>query len=279
MSRSIEKKKQTRIILFCLIVAHFVTCGFFDPGVAVTGIVIIGVLIYMTKKGEVLYQKDAGKIFLIPLILLGLATVVSLWAVDYMDNMMGVMRIAIICLWMYLLRSRSKEEREEAKNKIPLLGCMSIGISFASFLIPGMEALFWENSRLAGFFQYANTNGLFYALGILIIAYRIREQKKKRYDILQAILLMTGLLLSGSRSVLLILLLWGLWYAIREKKFRKPFFIGSGAALLVGGSYASFTGNTENIGRIFTLFTSNSTMWGRLLYYRQRVQTLLFADA
>lgn len=57
-------------------------------------------------------------------------------------------------------------------------------------------------------------------------------------------------------------------------EFRKGFAIGSCLILGVGGIYVFVTGNVANIGRIFTVFTSNSTLWGRLLYYRDAIVLL-----
>lgn len=267
----VSKIKSMPLLFICMCVALFMTGGFFDNSVAVIGVSIIGCLFVMLIKGENFYGRDKRIVFLIPTALVCIAVLVSFWAVDYMENFMGVMRLGVICLWMYLVRSRGEEEIAFVKRMIPVLGCVTIGISFISLFIPKLEPYFWENSRMSGFFQYANTNGLFFAIGIIILIYQLKEQKKPVYDIAQMIVLMIGLLLSGSRSVLLLLLIWGVWYAIRVAEFRKPFFIGGGAVLLLGGIYVAVTGNTANIGRIFTIFTSNSTLWGRFLYYRDAI--------
>jgi len=252
----------------CMCVALILTGGFFDDSVAVIGMVIVGCLLAMVQKGAAFYAGDKRKVFAIPLVLIGIVFLVSFWAVDYMDNLMGVMRMVIVCLWMYLVHNRDEKERDEAKRILPLMGCVSIAISLISYVIPILKPYFWENSRISGFFQYANTNGLFFAIGIIILVHYFKEQKKPIYGIIQIIILLVGLLLSGSRSVLLIFLLWGIYYAIRTAEFRKPFLLGSASILLAGGAYVAVTGNTTNIGRIFTLFTQSSTMWGRLLYYR-----------
>ena len=269
-----KKKMSIPLLGVCLVIAMVMQGGFFDHSVAVIGMAVLGSFLYMLLKGESFCRIDLRGISAIPVVLTGIALVVSFWAVDYMDNLMGVLRLLVVCLWMYLVQCQGTEEADMAKKMIPVMGCVSVGISVASLLSPSLEVYFWENSRLSGFFQYANTNGLFYALGIMILIYQLQGQKKPVRELVQIGILLMGLLLSGSRSVLLLLLMWGVYYAVKTAEFRKPFFIGTGGFLILGGLYVVITGSTSNIGRIFTIFTSNSTLWGRLLYYRDAILLL-----
>lgn len=266
----LNKGSYVPLTVICMSMALFMTGGFFDHSVAVIGIAIIGCLLWMLIKGENFYGRDKRVVFVIPTIVLCISVLVSFWAVDYMENFMGVMRIGVICLWMYLARSRGEEEMMLTKRLIPVLGCISVGTSLLSLLIPALEPAFWENSRMSGFFQYANTNGLFFAIGIMILVLGLKEHKKI-VDVVQIIVLFAGLLLSGSRSVLLLLFIWGVWHAFKVAEFRKPFLFAASAFLVLGSLYVTLTGNTANIGRVFTIFTSNSTLWGRLLYYRDAI--------
>ena len=271
---SVKKINNISLLGICMVIALCMDGGFFDSSVAIIGLFIAGSILVLMKRGVNFYGRDKRNVFAIPLVLLGLAAVVSFWAIDYMENLMGVMRLAVICLWMYFVQNRANEERVAVKNMIPLMGCASIGMSMLSFLITDLQPYFLENSRISGFFQYANTNALLFAVGIMILIYRLKEQEKPLYSILQIIVLLAGVFWSGSRSVLLLLMIWGVWYAIRTAEFRKPFLIGSITALLLGAAYAVITGSTANIGRIFTIFTNSSTLWGRLLYYRDAILLL-----
>lgn len=255
-------------------VALFLNGGFFDHSVAFIGIFIISCFGIMLLEGAPFYTRDKRFVFWIPIGILCIAIVVSFWAVDYMDNMLGVLRLSVVCLWLWLLRCREQREIAFAIRVLPWLGCFTVLLSFFSVPISSLKPYFWENSRMSGFFQYANTNGLFLALGIMILIYSWEEEKRKKYDILQLILLFIGLLFTGSRSVLLLFLLWGCFYGIRRKEFRKPFLMGIGLCGVIAGIFVAVTGNTANIGRIFTIFTSNSTFWGRLLYYRDGLMVL-----
>ena len=269
-----KERNKIPFIVVCMCVGLLLTGGFFDSSVAGIGVAIIGCLFVMLISGAEFYRRDKRLIFGAPGAVLCVAIVVSFWAIDYMENFMGVMRLIVICLWMYLVRSRREWEISLAKEFVPTLGCISVGISLISLLVPSWTGMFWENSRMSGFFQYANTNGLFFAIGMMLLIYRIQKEEKRIKDIVEFFVLLMGLLLSGSRSVLLLFAVWGVLYAIQTKAFRKPFLIGSAIMLVLGGIYVSMTGNMSNVGRIFTIFTSNSTLWGRLLYYRDAILLL-----
>ena len=245
--------------------------GFFDDSVAFTGALIAIGLFVMLVKGEAFYKRDPGIVFFIPVVILCIAVLVSFWSIDYMENLMGAMRLGVVCLWMWLIRCRKKEEIEAAKRNIPMMGCIVVLISAVCRRLPVAQPYFWENNRMSGFFQYANTNALFLAIGILILIYHWEEQKRNFLFLPQIVLLLVGLLLTGSRSILLLLMVWGIRYAIRTVKFRKPFLMGALLIILSAGVFVALTGNTGNVGRIFTIFQSNSTLWGRLLYDRDSI--------
>ena len=271
----VKEIKNIPYLIICLCVAFGMTGGFFDHSVAVIGVAIIGCMFTMLVNGADFYERDKRIIFLIPVMLVCVAVVVSFWAVDYMENFMGIMRLAVVCLWIYLVRSSRKTDVLLTKKILPFMGFLSVIISLASYYIPALMPYFWENRRMSGFFQYANTNGLFFSVGIMLLIYRIGEQKLNRLEWVELLSLVAGLLLTGSRSVLLLLLVFSILYAVRTKEFRKILVLGSGIFLGFSSIYVLVTGNVNNIGRIFTIFSSNSTLWGRLLYYRDAILLLL----
>lgn len=274
----LEDKGKKYLVTGLLWAALILNGGFFDESVAAIGVLITTGLFWMLLKGETFFTRDKRIVFLMPTAILMISVVVSCWSIDYIDNFLGVMRIGIVCLWMWLLRCQRKTEVSDAKNAIPWMGGVVVLFSIACYYIPALKPYFWENSRMSGTFQYANTNALFLALGILQVIYQwkeISERKKQWYYTVLLTLLIFGLLLTGSRSVLLLLLIWGILYAVRKPEFRKFFLLVTMLMLLTGGLYTVITGDTGNIGRIYTIFTSNSTLWGRLLYARDALLLLV----
>lgn len=270
-----EKGIQLMTLSGIMCAALIMNGGFFDYSVAFIGALIAICLFVMLIKGEAFLRRDQRRVFLIPTFIMCMAALVSFWSIDYMENLMGVMRLGVVCLWMWLIRCKKQEEICFAQKSIPMLGCGMVLISLLVFYIPDLRPHFWENSRMSGFFQYANTNGLFLAIGIIILIRSWKEQKENILKIFQLLLLLVGLLLTGSRSVLILLVVWGVWYAVRTVEFRKPFLVTIVLAGVLGGLFVTFTGNTKNIGRVFTIFKSSSTLWGRLLYDRDALLLLV----
>lgn len=259
---------------FIMTITLIMNGGFFDDSVALTGILIVIVLFAMLVRGESFCKRDKRIVFVIPYLILGISVLVSIWSIDYMENLMGVMRLGVLCLWMYLIRCRNKKEILLTQKSIPVMGSIMVLLACFSLCIPSMSPYFWENKRLSGFFQYANTSAFFLTVGIIILIHHWKEQKKKFFSIIQMVSLVAGILLTGSRSVLIFLMVWGIYYAVITKKFRKPFIITVSILTFLIGLFVAFTGNTQNVGRIFSSFTSNSTLWGRLLYNRDAILLL-----
>ena len=247
--------------------------GFFDYSVAFCGALICLLLfVRMIKKRE-FYKRDKRKVFLIPIFLVAIGMIVSLWSVDKVENLFGVLRLIVICLWMRLVHNSTHAETNIAKKSIPVVGIMMMLVSAVAYFIPDIKPAFWENERLAGFFQYANTCALFLAVGMIVLLTEQSGKKVRTY--IQIGILLAGVLLTGSRSILLLGILWGCYYAIINKKFRKPFFVTGGLLAVLGFLLFLCTGSTDNITRIFSVFQSNSTMWGRILYDRDALLYLV----
>ena len=84
----------------------------------------------------------------------------------------------------------------------------------------------------------------------------------------------TGLLLSGSRSVFLLFIICLIYTAITETKKRKwiaGFSVYMLTLIAVGGI---LLGYVQEFARFTTSFTQNSTLWGRLLYWQDALQIL-----
>lgn len=267
--RNADKQKISVILGLSLLLCG----GFFDVSVAAIGVIITAFLFGMLLRGKTFYQVDKRIVFKIPVAILWLSLLVSFWSIDYMENLMGVMRIGVVCLWIWMVRC-NREEIDHAQRSIPFYGCIMVLLSLPAYVIPSFRALFWENSRMSGFFQYANTSALFLAMGLVLLIYRWREYEKNLWKILQLCLLIAGLLLTGSRSILLLVLAWGIYYAFRTKEFRKPFLFAIALFVALSGLYVAILGNTSNVGRIFSIFSSNSTFWGRLLYAWDAIKLL-----
>lgn len=270
--------------MWTMVAAVILMGGFFDWSVAAVGIGIVVEILFLYYKKEPVYKKGRTLFNSIPVFLLIWMPVVSLWAVDPAMNWFGVLRGIVILMWMYLCFQMKENDSIQILRKIPYMGAAMVLLGVFSQVHEGLASFFWQARRFGGFFQYANTCALFLLLGMVILVQEMTEgvvtnnhcqsneltcSKSKKYVVIcgTMFLLITGIFLTGSRSILLLLIAWGIYKAFTFRKLRLPIItvmvVCIGAAYL----YGLIAGDSQNIARIFTLSGANSTMLGRLLYY------------
>lgn len=261
------------------VIAASLIGGFYDDIVAVIGLLIALSLLYCHVKKYPVYEQIRNGFYQIPYALLFLAFVVTFWAQDKTDNLMGAMRIGVVLLWMYFLRFQTKENRKRVVNCIPRIGVIMVLCALISYLIPLLRSYFWEYGRMSGTMQYANAFGLFLLVGIVLCLQDLMDsglpKKGRLVSLIEPAILLLGLGLTGSRSTILLFVLVVVYYAIRNRKLRLPLLLGTAGVGVAAFLFYLLTGSDTNLGRIFTLFTQSSTLWGRLLYYRDGCVMLL----
>ncbi len=242
--------------------------GFFDWCVALLGAALALVIFVRARKSKIV-MPSLKSIQLLPMAVVVISAIVTFWSVDRLQNIMGVIRLIALLLWMILCLNTDEADRKNTIATIPAIGAAMVAVSIVAYTMAGLRPYFWENSRLSGIFQYANTAALFWAVGVIVLLQNIR---KKWQWYVQLFLLLIGILLTGSRSVLLILTIWAIYKSISDRKLRRPILIVIGLLLAVSGIIFAITGSTANISRVFA---GSSTIWGRLLYYRDGLDMLL----
>ena len=254
-----------------MFVAFVLVGGFFDWGVAAIGAVIAVEIVLFYRKKRPVYKKKQTIFTCLPFILLIWMLLSSVWAVDATMNLFGVLRGIVILMWMYLCFQMDENEEIKIWEMIPYMGAFMVLIGIISQIHESFSSLFWQARRLGGFFQYANTCALFLMLGIVILVQRMSQEKRinkeKKVVWISLVLLMAGIFLTGSRSIILLLFVWGIYRAFTVKRLRIPIVIVMFFCVAVAYVYGVVADDTQNIARIFTLGSANSTILGRLLYY------------
>jgi len=244
--------------------------GFYDFSAAFTGIGIVINLFLIYKKNTV-YKKKYAPVMFLPSGLFVWAIAVSFWAIDPAENFLGIFRGAVLLLWMYECFLMTEEQKKRLLFLIPYLGSGMTVLGLCSLISEKTAGFFWQARRLGGLFQYPNTYALFLTAGIIILvqqsAKNCQNKTEKYGTMINLILLLLGILLSGSRSMLLLLFAWGVYKALKVKKLRIPVLTCGLAVVLVAGGYVLLFRDKQNVGRIFSLLEANSTLYGRLLYY------------
>lgn len=257
--------------------------GFYDFSISATAVCVVAEILFHYYKKKPVYQKKKNCILWIPVLLVIWSAIVSFWALDVSENILGILRGVVILLWMYRCFLMEEDEKQRCFDITPYLGAGMVLIGLISLIHEGLASHFWQARRLGGFFQYSNTCALFFLLGIVILVQKIHVKEKvspeksgisvrgifDRTNVMTAAvlaLLVAGVFLTGSRSVLLLLLVWGAYQSLKVKKMRIPFAAAVLVCLGAAYFYGRIAGDAQNIARIFTLFRSNSTILGRVLY-------------
>ncbi len=282
------------ILSLVLTISMMITGGLTDFSVSLIGVMVCCVVaLLQLRGGSIKLRRD---VFWLPLCLLVVAVVTSFYSVDYTCNLLGVMRIVIVLLWGYCCSVLSDEIRSRTIGLLPIISVAGMVVSLIFSLSSG--------GRMSGPFLYANSWGMFLVLGIMICvsvlesaagakigakksgekrgrdedgaAQGIEVQLPGKMDSFRLpiyggllILNLLGLFLTGSRSSMLLLIVWALYKAVQSRKIRKYLLTAFVAVVAVAGAAYFFLGNTQTFGRLFTLTKGSTslTVVERALYY------------
>lgn len=190
-----------------------------------------------------------------------------LYGIDRSAAWDGMLRLAAVLAFAVLALQWDAKQRAELAAMVPLAGAGMVCLCLAGGTISALRPLLYENGRMAGTFQYANTFAAFLVAGL---AFR----KRPRFGMPRAVvdvLLLFGVVASGSRGGLMLLGLWLVYMALRARpsfRFWVPLLVIAAAAAAV-----ALLAN----GWVFARFLrpeSFSTILGRILYMKDGMQLL-----
>lgn len=274
------KKLSDHRIVVVLTVIFILSGGFYDYIAMVLG-ALLSLEAFLDLRGRNVIRHYIS----MPIIFIMWQLPVSIWAIDRYQALAGFLRFFPLIIWMWLSSQPGLIDRDRIMAFIPYSGAVMTVTGLASFITGIFKDRLWMAERFGGTFQYANTCALYLLLGILLITQRLtydgrdstsRVNKKAiSLDHIVLALLIIGILLTGSRSILIMTIIWGIYKSVRKKSVRLPFICITAVSLALGGLYAYITGNMQNIGRIFTSLSLGSTFFGRLLYMKDAVKIIL----
>lgn len=198
----------------------------------------------------------------------GFSLLSVLYGVDGGMSLIGFVRFLGVLFFLGILMQISEGDRRELLQGIPAVGVVMTGIGAVSYMIEPLRDFFYVAGRLGGFFQYPNVYALFCLIGMVWTICGMDLKKagwQRRKDIAAAAVLAVGILLSGSRTVFVLMAAALLVLAVHSQSLRKPLL--AGMVLLSAAAVISFfLGGSQNIGRILTASLSSSTLIGRVIY-------------
>lgn len=264
--------KQLLDIKNLLIIIPFIFGLFYDFAVFAVAIMFLSIIVkeFIKNRKIKIYFNYC---FISILVLMISSLITCIWAVDITEAIIGFFRILSILFLIIILMQNREENKKELYLLIPTSGVIMVLISIIVKFIPVISKfLYSDNGRLGGFFQYSNTFALFLLIGIIILLY---EEIKNKQNLLNIFILLIGIFLTGSRSVfLLTILVFGIYMFSNKNKHRVKLSIILGSILIVSIAIAVITNNFNTIGRYLTISLNSSTLWGRIIYYKDALVLL-----
>lgn len=230
-----------KIIKGSWILVPFIYGGFYDWIIFAMAVIWQVCLLYIAiQNKKIILPEKTICIIVTGIMLCYVGTI--FYGIDSGMSELGLIKVIALLQFLLLVEQIQYEERIELLEQIPMIASVMAVISMISYITPWKHT-FFQASRLGGFFQYSNTFALYLLIGIIVLLY---EKKKDKLWYIKLYILTTAVLFTGSRIVFFLMII----------------------GIVITGSY-------QNMGRYLTIFTHNSTLWGRILYQIDGLKMLL----
>lgn len=261
-------------ILKCIFFSSFFLFGLFkEYGACIYTGLYGGYLLWQGRKKRkqpFFLNADSGAILAIA----GCTLLTCFYGVDRGMSFIGFLRILGVVFFLCIVMELTEKEKKELLHLVPAAAAVMTAAGWAARLWKPVYDFFYVADRLGGFFQYPNVYALFCLLGMILLV-RQQEAGKKRWQHWgELLLLLSGILLSGSRTVFFLMLFAMAVLAAKNKRLRLPFVLTVAGIVAAGLLYGAVTGNMQNISRFLTTSLSASTLLGRVLYAKDGLRLL-----
>lgn len=261
------KGKKTDMLYVFLLLIPFVIGGYRVWCSALVSCFLLMFLFYGRKDGargdgQNGFSDAMTALICVPVMFLAAA----IWGVDRGQACFGFVKFLPLPLFLVAVRQIPKEGRYRLWDAIPSGGIIMTAVSVGLWLVPATRGWVQVNGRLSGFFQYPNAYAAYLLCGILVRLERTSESGNR--NLVSYLVLMAGLLLSGSRTVLVlagVAMAVVLWHNRGRAGSRVILPILAGGLFLVLALLTA-TGNLGMLKRYLILPMHSSTFLGRLLY-------------
>lgn len=227
-------------------------------------IVLLLILFYKIHKNKkLILTKDIKFILIIIWAVAYLIT--TFYSADTELAFLGFLKFFTVPIFILLVMQYEYSENERNKwfEWVGKIGAVMVVICLLSIFVK--KDLFFSQNRLAGFFDYANSFAMFLLIGLISLGFK-KEFKIVDYCIMS--LLLIGIILTNSRSLLIITIVSYIAVLIFSKTTKKVKLLNSVILLTVGISVVFIAGLFGVNNRIATV-SGNSSEWVlRILYYK-----------
>lgn len=260
-------------LVFFVAVAPFLAGLYYEWLSCLAGLYLLGYLcLCYQRRGHLLIPRSSA-LFAAAVLAAALGAS-ALWGVDHGMAIVGSIKFLPLFLFAMSAAQVEPAERRKMIGTAPVSGAVMTALSFVLRYFPALTEYFVVGGRLAGFFQYPNTFGLYLLLGVGVLIF---DEKRSAWRAAELSVLLIGIVLTGSRTTLLLLVavFAASLFRIKGRKARIAlaalFLLVAAAAAL----YAALTNDLAAMGRVFASPFTSSTFLGRLLYWKDAVPVIL----
>lgn len=216
------------------------------------------------------FEKSETTLFLLSLALL--YGITCFYAIDQGMAFIGALKILSYLLFYIVYTQLYTEEYKEQILTVLIYSCVIAAVlGILAFLVPQLNELFIQKSRLGGIFQYANTYGLYCLMGILFI---IRRPGNAFLTVLGLALLVFATVLTFSRSILIIGLVVILLGILFERKQIILHSMGVGSGAILAYTFMKVFDLTTIGSRLADTSLQTSEWVIRLVYYKDALKMI-----
>lgn len=196
----------------------------------------------------------------------------SIWGVDSGLTPMGAVKFLVVPLFVLCLQQYDTGVKRQIREMIPCSGAFLVLVSALLACIPVTRGKVIVAGRFAGLFQYPNAFALFLLLGLIVLSY----QRPRWKNIVSFLILFSGLLFTGSRTVYLLTLAVALIRICTLSGIKQRMIaigaIGAAAAL---SFVVALLLPESPVSRLLAISLESSTFLGRFLYFKDAIQEIL----
>ena len=196
--------------------------------------------------------------------------ITALWAVDFGMALIGFLKYFPIPLYLILIW-QNKETK--ALDILPCFASVLVVLSIIGMYVSFTSSFFSVAGRLSGFFQYPNTFALFLLICELLL---VRKEKLKIIDIISLVIIIIGLLYTGSRTAFVLAIIVNvILFAYKFRKgINKKYILWSLGVILAIGAVVLLV-NKDILTRFSTISIGESAFVGRILYWIDALPLIL----
>lgn len=265
-------RKHNLTFLTIVFLSSLVCTGIFYEYFSCAFVVLFSIIfcLELRKSKKLFWKWNATTIFVVSMCAMYLVT--CLWAVDMGMAFIGFLKFLPVLLFVLVVL----QNKNNAQNIVSILPYAVTILNVVSIVIYVLlpDSVFSVADRLAGFFQYPNTHALLLLVAELLI---IGKNNRKVLDYIALVVLIAGILLTGSRTVFVLAAIANSVLLLKNssKKIRIYGLLGLGIVIIGVVLYAAFFDNSGVLARFLRFSVTESTFVGRILYFVDALPTIL----